>query len=204
MFPDTHLLFQGSIFRCYVSFQIHGNGKLYMNSWVLWFLCRLKYQFHGSGFIQKWNPSKSPYIWASHCLISPPKWVPFHDPISVSVIKNPTSKSLRDGEGVTPGVSGSTREGDAERSVEGRSKRLRKESRENIAAIHGIKPTNFHCLVKLLPSGWLPGDSNRDLFIPKRWRSPTTFEFGPRFHHPKKVTKSCQGNLSRLKLRLLP
>jgi len=83
----------------------------------------------------------------------PPKWVPFHDPISLSVIKNPTSKSLRDGEGVTPGVSGSTREGDAERSVEGRSKRLRKESRENIAVNPWDKTTNFHCLVKLLPSG---------------------------------------------------
>ena len=118
------------------------------------------------------------YILASHCLIwFPPKM----GPISCSHFGfrhgTPTSKSLRDGEGVTPGVSGSTREGDAERSVEGRSKRLRKESRENIAVIHGIKPLyNFHCLVKLLPSGWVPGDSNRDLFIPKRWRSPTTFE----------------------------
>ena len=37
--------------------------------------------------------------------------------------------------------------------------------------------------------GSKPGDSSRDLFIPDRWRSPTTFEFGSRFHHPKKVTK---------------
>ena len=38
----------------------------------------------------------------------------------------------------------------------------------------------------------IPGDSIRDLFIPKRWRSPTTFEFGSRFNHPKKVTKNWQ------------
>ena len=27
---------------------------------------------------------------------------------------------------------------------------------------------------------YLPGDSSRDLFIPNRWRSPTTLEFGSR------------------------
>lgn len=31
-----------------------------------------------------------------------------------------------------------------------------------------------------------PGDSSRDLFIPKRWRSQTAFPKGSGFHHPKK------------------
>ncbi len=30
--------------------------------------------------------------------------------------------------------------------------------------------------------------ASRDLLIPDRLRSPTTFDFGSRFHHPKKVT----------------
>ena len=30
-----------------------------------------------------------------------------------------------------------------------------------------------------------PGDSSRDLFIPNRWRSPTTFDFGS-LSHPKR------------------
>ena len=89
MLPNTHLLYQGS-FRCYVSFDVLRSMEMvsyvYMNSWVLWFLCRLKYQFHGSGFIHKWNPSKSPL--ASHFLISPqnrshfmiPFWFPSWDP----------------------------------------------------------------------------------------------------------------------------
>ena len=35
----------------------------------------------------------------------------------------------------------------------------------------------------------VPGDSIRALFIPDRWRSPTSFEFGSlNHHHPKKVT----------------
>ena len=33
----------------------------------------------------------------------------------------------------------------------------------------------------------MPSDSIRDLLIPKRWRSPTTFEFGS-LNHPKKGT----------------
>ena len=37
----------------------------------------------------------------------------------------------------------------------------------------------------------IPGDWIRDLLIPDRWRSPTTFE-RVTFHHPKKDTKNCQ------------
>ena len=34
----------------------------------------------------------------------------------------------------------------------------------------------------------LPGDASRDLFIPKRWRSPTTFDLGQVFNIPKTFT----------------
>ena len=42
------------------------------------------------------------------------------------------------------------------------------------------------------PEVSLPGDSSRDLLIPTRWRSPTTFERVTWTHHPKKGTKNCQ------------
>ena len=41
----------------------------------------------------------------------------------------------------------------------------------------------------------LPGDSIRDLLIPGRWRSPTTFPFGSRFHSPSQKrsrSRNCQ------------
>ncbi len=38
-----------------------------------------------------------------------------------------------------------------------------------------------------------PGDSSRDLFIPKRWRSLSLSKWS--LNHPKKVTKNCQGRL---------
>ena len=49
------------------------------------------------------------------------------------------------------------------------------------------QPTN-HWLIVIHK---IPGDSIRDLFLPDRWRSPATFEFGSRFHSPsQKVTNS--------------
>ena len=41
-----------------------------------------------------------------------------------------------------------------------------------------------------------PGDSIRDLFIPKRWRSPAAFEFGSRLNSPSQKghvhSQNCQ------------
>ncbi len=82
-------------------------------------------------YYYKGNPSKLPYTLAlfdfpqngSHLMIPMGFGHGKHDETLIS-ISVPASKSLSEGTGEGPGVSGSTRAGEAERSVEGRSKRL--------------------------------------------------------------------------------
>ena len=127
-------------------------------------------------YYYKGNPSKLPYTLAlfdfpqngSHLMIPMGFGHAKHDETLIS-ISVPASKSLSEGTGEGPGVSGSTRAGEAERSVEGRSKRLT-ESCESPGGsfesfgrnyLHPPRVSNFSCQVCFW---WLMGAQISDFW----------------------------------------